>query len=48
MTRWTPGKNPVVIATGLRGTNGTGVSPDGGIVFAMPQEGSWQPASGIF
>ena len=48
MTRWTPGKKPVVIATGLRGTNGTGVSPDGGIVFAMPQEGSWQPASGIF
>ncbi|MDG1072224.1 MAG: hypothetical protein P8P32_11475 [Akkermansiaceae bacterium] len=48
MTRWTPGKKPEVIATGLRGTNGTGVSPDGGIVFAMPQEGSWQPASGIF
>ena len=48
MTRWTPGKKPEAIATGLRGANGTGVSPDGGIVFAMPQEGSWQPASGIF
>ena len=48
MTRYTPGSKPEAIATGLRGCNGTGVSPDGSIVFAMPQEGSWQPASGIF
>ena len=48
MTRFTPGSKPEAIATGLRGCNGTGVSPDGSIVFAMPQEGSWQPASGIF
>ena len=48
MTRYTPGSEPIAIATGLRGCNGTGVSPDGSIVFAMPQEGSWQPASGIF
>ncbi len=42
------GSRPESIATGLRGTNGLGVSPDGSIVFAMPQEGDWQPASGIF
>ena len=48
MTRFSPGSKPIAIATGLRGCNGTGVSPDGSIVFAMPQEGSWQPASGIF
>ena len=48
MTCFKPGSKPEAIATGLRGCNGTGVSPDGSIVFAMPQEGSWQPASGIF
>ena len=48
MTRFTMGSKPESIASGLRGCNGTGVSPDGSIVFAMPQEGSWQPASGIF
>ena len=48
MTRFTLGSKPEAIATGLRGCNGTGVSPDGSIVFAMPQEGTWQPASGIF
>ncbi len=48
VTRYLPGAPPEAIATGLRGTNGMGVSPDGSIVFAMPQEGDWQPASGIF
>lgn len=48
MTKFVPGGKPEAIATGLRGTNGTGVSPDGSIVFAMPQEGTWQPASAIF
>ena len=48
MTRFVPGSKPESIATGLRGTNGTGVSRDGSIVLAMPQEGSWQPASAIF
>ena len=49
MTRYSPGKGkPEAIATGLRGTNGTGVSPDGKIILALPQEGSWQPASAIF
>ena len=48
MTRFTRGSKPESIATGLRGSNGTGVSPDGSIVLAMPQEGSWQPASAIF
>ena len=47
MTRFTPGSKPEAIATGLRGCNGTGVSPDGSIVFAMPQEdpGNPPPAS---
>ena len=48
MTRWEPGSEPESIATGLRGCNGSGVSPDGSIVFAMPQEGRWTPASAIF
>ena len=48
MTKRTPGGEPRSIATGLRGTNGTGVSPDGKIVFATVQEGSWTPASAIF
>lgn len=43
-----PDGRPVSTATGLRGTNGLAVSPDGKIVLAMPQEGDWQPASGIF
>ncbi len=48
MTRYFPGSKPVSIATGLRGCNGTGVSSDGSIVFALPQEGTWQPSSAIF
>ena len=47
MTKWTPGDKPRSIASGLRGTNGTGVSQDGSIVFATVQEGSWTPASAI-
>ena len=48
MSKWSPGGRPESIATGLRGTNGTGVSRDGEIVFATVQEGSWTPASAIF
>ena len=48
VSRFVEGWKPESIATGLRGTNGTGVSPDGGIVLATPQEGTWTPASAIF
>lgn len=48
MTRWKPGTAPESIATGLRGTNGTGVSARGDIVLATVQEGSWTPATAIF
>ena len=48
MTKFQPKGKPESIATGLRGTNGTGVSNDGRIVLATAQEGSWTPASAIF
>ncbi len=48
MTKFAKGQKPVSIGTGLRGTNGTGVSPEGDIVLATVQEGSWTPASAIF
>ncbi len=48
VTRYVLGSEPQCIATGLRGANGLGVSADGEIVLAMPQEGDWQPASAIF
>lgn len=48
MTRYRKGEKPESIATGLRGTNGTGVSPDGSIVLATAQEGTWTPATVIF
>jgi azurin len=48
MTKFVPGKKPESIATGLRGTNGTGVSPDGKIVLCTVQEGTWQNATAIF
>jgi azurin len=48
MTKFVPGKKPESIATGLRGTNGTGVSPDGTIVLCTVQEGTWQNATAIF
>ena len=41
-------KKPTSLATGLRNSNGIGVSPDGKIVFATVQEGTWTPASAIF
>ena len=39
---------PQSIGNGLRGTNGTGVSPHGSIVFATVQDGNNAPASAIF
>ncbi|MHC4996605.1 MAG: DUF6797 domain-containing protein, partial [Planctomycetota bacterium] len=47
-TRFQEGGQPESIATGLRGANGTGVSPDGKIRFCTVQEGPWTPASAIF
>lgn len=36
------------LGNGLRNSNGIGVSPDGKIVLASVQEGTWTPASAIF
>ncbi len=50
VTRFHPRQTtpPIAIATGLRGTNGLGVSADGSIILATVQEGTWTPASAIF
>lgn len=47
-TRFPEGGKPESIATGLRGANGAGVSPDGRIRLCTVQEGNWTPASAIF
>ncbi len=36
------------LGNGLRNSNGIGVSPDGRVVLASVQEGTWTPASAIF
>ncbi|HAP07570.1 MAG TPA: hypothetical protein DCR20_07070, partial [Planctomycetaceae bacterium] len=36
------------LGSGLRNSNGIGVSPDGSVVLASVQEGTWTPASAIF
>jgi putative heme-binding domain-containing protein len=36
------------LGNGLRNSNGIGVSPDGSVVLASVQEGTWTPASAIF
>ncbi|MCA9232297.1 MAG: hypothetical protein KDA57_16740, partial [Planctomycetales bacterium] len=36
------------LGSGIRNSNGMGVSPDGKIVLATSQEGTWTPATGIF
>jgi putative heme-binding domain-containing protein len=36
------------LGNGLRNSNGIGVSPDGSVVLATVQEGTWTPASAIF
>lgn len=47
-TRYQQDGKPESIATGLRGSNGTGVSPDGKVRLCTVQEGPWTPASAIF
>ncbi len=36
------------LGSGLRNSNGIGVSPDGSVVLCSVQEGTWTPASAIF
>ena len=36
------------LGSGLRNSNGIGVSPDGQVVLATVQEGTWTPATAIF
>jgi len=36
------------LGTGVRNSDGMGVSPDGKIVLATSQEGTWTPTTGIF
>ena len=43
-----PREAPVSLATGLRNSNGIGVSADGSVVLATVQEGTWTPASALF
>ena len=47
-TRFTEGTKPESIATGLRNSNGIGVSADGDLLLATSQEGTWTPATAIF
>lgn len=47
-TRFAEGSNPESVATGLRNTNGLGISADGNLLLATSQEGTWTPATGIF
>ena len=37
----------LVLATGFRNPNGLGASPDGKIITAAPQQGTWTPSSQI-
>ncbi|MCP4513140.1 MAG: hypothetical protein GY826_42835, partial [Fuerstiella sp.] len=48
LTRLTEGQKPVSMGSGLRNSNGIGVSPDGNIMLATVQEGSWAPGTAIF
>lgn len=48
VTRYQPPALPESLGTGLRNSNGIGVSRDGSIVLATVQEGTWTPASAIF
>lgn len=36
------------LGTGFRNPNGMGVSPDGRVLTAAPQQGTWTPSSGIW
>lgn len=42
------GKRQETLATGFRNPNGMGVRPDGQVLTAAPQQGTWTPSSGIW
>ena len=42
------GKRQETLATGFRNPNGMGVRPDGRVLTAAPQQGTWTPSSGIW
>ncbi|MCA9057289.1 MAG: c-type cytochrome, partial [Planctomycetaceae bacterium] len=46
--RLSPGSVPESLGNGLRNCNGIGVSPDGNVMLATVQEGSWAAATAIF
>ncbi len=48
LTRLTEGQKPESLGSGLRNSNGIGVSPDGSIALATVQEGTWAPGTAIF
>ncbi|MCP4853451.1 MAG: c-type cytochrome [Fuerstiella sp.] len=48
LTRLTEGQKPESLGSGLRNSNGIGVSADGSIVLATVQEGTWAPGTAIF
>jgi hypothetical protein len=47
-TRFAEGSRPESVASGLRNTNGLGISADGNLLLATAQEGTWTPATAIF
>jgi len=47
-TRFAEGSQPESVATGVRNSNGLGISADGDILLATAQEGTWTPATAIF
>ncbi len=42
------GKSQQTLASGFRNPNGMGVRPDGKVLTAAPQQGTWTPSSGIW
>ena len=47
-TRFSEGGKPESVATGVRNSNGLGISADGKLLLATAQEGPWTPATAIF
>ena len=47
-TRFAEGSKPESLATGVRNSNGLGISADGNLMLATAQEGPWTPATAIF
>ncbi len=48
LTRLTEGQKPESLGSGLRNSNGIGVSADGKITLGTVQEGTWTPCTAIF